>query len=503
MVTVRASDKPLLKHGVKAYVLFLDENFSFENELIEIEKKFFPGLRTIMEEENFKGASSNTLVIPVSINSSVIHFMFAGLGRHDHEGHIPIEQYRRALGRVIKALIKHKCSSAAMQLPSAQLFGVIPNYLALQTSCIASMASYRFDEFITDPKRKEDIDVIIDLVTDSRADEVTKGIETGDIYSYSVNIARYWIDLPPCNLTPVDLAEKAKDLAKINRLKITIFNEDEVTQMGMGGLSAVARGSERECQFVVIEYQAEDKKAPTLGLVGKGITFDAGGLSLKPSPALERMKEDMAGAAIVLSAIHALATLKAPINIIAFAPLAENLPSDKSLKPGDIIQFYNGKTAEVKNTDAEGRLILADALAYAVKHYDLDALVDVATLTGACMHALGPFFSGLLSRHEDLVEQIYKASRISGERVWRLPLDDDYKAAIKSDVADMCNIGSKQYLAGATTAAWFLAEFVDDVPWAHLDIAGTAYDVPDISYYDKGATGIAVRLLIDLAMNWK
>ncbi|TET06219.1 leucyl aminopeptidase [Candidatus Dependentiae bacterium] len=503
MVTIRVSDKPFLQHDVKAFVLCLNENFNFDNELLQLEKQFFPGLRAIMEEQGFKGKVSDILVVPVSSNSTVVHLMFAGLGKRDHEGYIPVENYRRAVGHIIKALVKHKCLSVAMQLPSAELFGVKPDYLASQTSCISSMAAYHFDEFITNPTRKEQGDIVINLVTRNDFKEITKGIENGNTISHAVNTARHWVDLPPCNLTPVELAEKAKEIAHKQNLKVTIFNEDEVTQMGMGGLSAVARGSERECQFVIIEYNAAEKNVPTLGFVGKGITFDSGGLSLKTAQHMETMKEDMAGAASVLSAIHAIAVLKPAINVIAIAPLAENLPSDKSLKPGDIIQFYNGKTAEVKNTDAEGRLILADALAYAVKHYDLDALVDIATLTGSCMHALGPFFSGLLSQNESLVENIYEASRISGERVWRLPLDDDYKPAIKSDVADMCNIGKKQYFAGAITAAWFLNEFVDDVPWVHLDIAGTAYDVPDISYYGKGATGVGTRLLIELAMNWK
>jgi len=500
MIMFRASDKPFLEHKVKAFSLFVHENFNFEDELLSVEKQLFPGLCAIIEEQGFKGKDSDILAIPVSVGSSVVYLVIAGLGRRDQGGNIPIEQYRRSLGRVVNSLIKHKCPTVAMQLPSATLFGVTPEYLSSQTSCIAGMAAYRFDEFITDPSRKVDVDIVIDAITDD-VDEVKKGIASGEVIASAVNTARYWVDLPPCCLTPVELAEKAKRIAKAHNLKITVFNEEEVTQMGMGGLSAVARGSERDCQFVVMEYWA-DKSAPTLGFVGKGITFDAGGLSLKPSCGMETMKDDMAGASAVLASMNAIAHLKPHVNVIAFAPLAENLPSDKSLKPGDIVQFYNGKTAEVKNTDAEGRLILADALAYAVKHFDLDALVDIATLTGACQHALGPFYSGLFSQDEDLASRIYGASGVSGDRVWRLPLDEDYRPAIKSDVADICNTGKKQYLAGATTAAWFLAEFVDDVPWAHIDIAGTAYNVPDISYYGKGATGAVARLLIELAMKW-
>ena len=503
MVTVRVSDKPLLEQDAKAYVFLFDEHADFDKDIKQVEQ-LLPGLKSIITEQNFKGKISDTLVVPFIMDGgSVHHIILAGMGKQDEDGHIPIEQYRRAIGKIVKTLQKHKCTSALLKLPQASRFGVTPSYLGTQTSCIARMASYHFDEFITDPSRKEgDIDIIINVVSDDDTSKLCDGLEIGDVYAHSVNTARYWVDLPPCNLTPVGLAEHAKTIAKTHGLTITVFDETEVTQMGMGGLSAVSRGSQCDCQFVVLEYQV-DKNAPTIGLVGKGITFDSGGLSLKPASAMETMKEDMAGAAAVLAAMHAIAVFKPNVNVVAFAPLAENLPSDKATKPGDIVRFYNGKTAEIKNTDAEGRLILADALAYAVKHFDLEALIDVATLTGACMYALGRFYSGLFSNHHVLVDKIYGASCSSGDKVWRLPLDPDYKAAIKSNVADISNIGSKQYLAGSITAAWFLSNFVDDVPWAHIDIAGTAYDVPDISYYGKGATGAPVRLLIDLVMNWQ
>ena len=326
----------------------------------------------------------------------------------------------------------------------------------------------------------------------------------GDIIADAVNSARHWVDLPPGHLTPPELAKKAQEIAKKYDLKITQFNEEQVKKMGMGGLAGVSAGSESDCQLVIMEYNCGKKDAPTLGFVGKGITFDSGGLSLKPPVHMETMKEDMSGAAAVIGAMKAIAQLKPDVNIVALTPLSENLPSGKATKPGDILRFYNGKTAEVKNTDAEGRLVLADALSYAVKHYKLDALIDLATLTGACAYALGPFFTGLMSQHDDFANAVIKAAESSGDRVWRLPLHDDYKPAIKSAVADISNIGSKRYMAGAITAGHFLKNFVGDVPWVHLDIAGTAFNVPDIPYYRaEGATGVGVRLLIDLASDWK
>ncbi|HLB94070.1 MAG TPA: M17 family metallopeptidase, partial [Candidatus Babeliales bacterium] len=276
-----------------------------------------------------------------------------------------------------------------------------------------------------------------------------------------------------------------------------------VKQMGMGGLAGVSAGAAADCKFVILEYKTSEPNAPTVAFVGKGIMFDSGGLSIKPALNMEQMKDDMSGAAAVISAMGVLADLKPKINIIGLAPLAENLPSGTATKPGDIVTFYNGKTAEVKNTDAEGRLVLADALSYAVKHYQPDAIIDLATLTGACAYSLGPFFSGLFSEHEELTAQVIKAANRSGDFVWRLPLTDDYKVAVKAKVADLCNIGAKQYQAGATTAACFLQHFVGNTPWVHLDIAGTAFGVPDLPYYrSESATGVGVRLLIELAMSW-
>lgn len=272
--------------------------------------------------------------------------------------------------------------------------------------------------------------------------------------------------------------------------------------MGMGGLAAVSAGSEVDCRFVILEYKTEQKDAPTLAFVGKGITFDSGGLSLKPAASMETMKEDMSGAAAVIGAMEVLAQRKPAVNIVAITPLSENMPSGKATKPGDIIKFYNGKTAEVRNTDAEGRLILADALSYAVKHYKPDAMIDLATLTGACAYALGPFFSGMMTQYDHMAHKVEHAGKLSGDRVWRLPFDNDYKKAIRSDVADICNIGNSKYRAGAITAGFFLQNFVENTPWVHLDIAGVAFDVPDISYYSTGATGYGVRLLVELAMNW-
>ncbi|HLB40259.1 MAG TPA: M17 family metallopeptidase, partial [Candidatus Babeliales bacterium] len=320
----------------------------------------------------------------------------------------------------------------------------------------------------------------------------------------AVNQTRHWVDLPANKLAPHDLANFAADIAQKQGLKCQIFNAAEAQQLGMGGLVGVGQGAAAEWKLVLLEYRTTVANAPTVAFVGKGIMFDSGGLSIKPANNMETMKDDMSGAAAVISALGLLAELKPAINIVGLAPLAENLPSGTATKPGDIVTFYNGKTAEVKNTDAEGRLVLADALSYAIKNYQLAAIIDLATLTGACAYSLGPFFSGLFSEHEELAARVMAAAEKSGDFVWRLPLTDDYKVAVKAKVADLCNIGAKQYQAGATTAACFLQHFVGDVPWVHLDIAGTAFSVPDIPYYrPESATGVGVRLLVELAMDWR
>jgi leucyl aminopeptidase len=461
--------------------------------------------KALATEYKFTGKVGQLLLIPVMGNGTLFTILLCGIGKKKNKKPITLERYRRIVGTMIRTSEQKHFPHLAIQLPNPALFDTTAEMIAHETALIVEMAGYHFDDFITDEDRKITTPKEVILVSDAKDKKAIQAAVTkGKLIAQSVNKARHWIDLPPSDLTPVDLASKAEKIAHETGLKYTAFNEEEINQMGMGGLAAVSRGSERDAQFVILEYKTKKKDTPTICFVGKGITFDSGGLSLKPAQYMETMKEDMSGAAAVISVMQALAILKPEVNVIGITPLAENLPSGKATKPGDIIRFYNGKTAEVKNTDAEGRLILADALAYAVKHYKPDAIIDVATLTGACAYALGPFFSGLMSQHDELLDRIQDAAGRTGDRVWELPLHDDYKKAIRCTVADLCNIGSKKYNAGAITAAFFLQAFVNDTPWAHLDIAGTAFDVPDISYYrPEGATGAAVRLLIDIALNWQ
>jgi len=504
MITFNITSKKFLDIKADCYTLFVEQDFKFTKELKEIEKSSFSKLKSYFKLKDFTGTQKSKLLVHACAHDEITHLLFLGLGKHSGNKKIDIENFRRALGVLIRVAEKNKFKNIVIKLPDASTFGVTQEYVAKQVSTIINMANYHFDQFITQDACKLPHDFNITLIVPEKDKKNTKkGIAQGEYISRAVNKARKWIDLPPADLTPIELADNAKKIAKQHGFKYTMFNEKQVEKMGMGGLASVSKGSERDCALVIMEYKAKKKNAPTLAFVGKGITFDSGGLSLKPSAYMETMKEDMSGAAAVIASMDAIGYLKPDVNIICVAPLAENLPSGKATMPGDIITFYNGKTAEVRNTDAEGRLVLADALSYVEKEYNPDAIIDLATLTGACQYALGPFFCGMMSKSNELISQVERASVLSGDRVWNLPFHDDYKPAIKSSVADIANTGSKKYMAGTVTAGFFLSNFIEKTPWLHLDIAGTAFNVPDIPYLRDGATGFGVRLLVEFACAYK
>jgi len=325
---------------------------------------------------------------------------------------------------------------------------------------------------------------------------VERAIRQGKIMAGAANLARDMVNEPSNFLTPTDMAEQAKKLAKEYGLKVEILEKEKIKELGMGGLMGVSQGSQQPPKFIVLSYKGRQSKAPDLALVGKGITFDSGGISIKPSEGMADMKDDMAGGASVIAALAALAQLKPAINVTALVPATENLPSGTAIKPGDIITTMNGKTIEVLNTDAEGRLILADALCYANK-LGAKAIIDVATLTGACQIALGKITSGLFTNNQPLLDKVIAAAKEVGEPAWQLPLFDEYKEFIKSDIADIKNIGNRY--GGAITAAKFLEEFVDKTPWVHLDLTGPITD-KDKGYFVKGATGGPVRTLVSVVL---
>jgi leucyl aminopeptidase len=298
-------------------------------------------------------------------------------------------------------------------------------------------------------------------------------------------------------MTPAKMAENARQLAKKYGLKVEVFDRDRMKELGMGGLLGVSQGSQQPPKFIILSYKGRNSREIDLALVGKGITFDSGGISIKPPENMADMKDDMAGGASVIATLTALAQLKPAINVTALVPATENLPSGTALKPGDIITAMNGKTIEVLDTDAEGRLILADALSYANK-LKAKAIIDVATLTGACQIALGKITTGAFTNNQALLDKVIAAANEVGEPAWQMPMFDEYKEFIKSDIADIKNSGNRY--GSSITAAKFLEEFVDKTPWVHLDLTGPVTD-KDKGYLVKGATGAPVRTLVNFVLS--
>lgn len=325
---------------------------------------------------------------------------------------------------------------------------------------------------------------------------LTEGIRRGLVIGEAQNLARELVNEPGNRLTPRLFAERAADVARQTGLGVEVWDEKRIAEEKMGAFLSVAQGSDEPPRFVVLTYQPPNPRpgSPVVGLIGKGITFDSGGVSIKPSEGMEKMKYDMAGGATMLGVMRALAELKPAVKVIACIPLTENLPSGRAQKPGDVQISLAGKSIEVVNTDAEGRLVLADALAYARK-LGCTHLIDAATLTGAIVVALGTLNVGAFSNNDKFLADLLASARATGEKLWPMPLDDDYRENIKSDIADIRNTGSGRG-GGAISAAMFLKEFVDDTPWVHLDIAGTAWLEEAKPYLAKGPTGVAVRMLV-------
>ncbi|PWT97168.1 MAG: leucyl aminopeptidase [Terriglobia bacterium] len=363
----------------------------------------------------------------------------------------------------------------------------------------AILADFEPDRYKTADDRKsvESFTVITDEVVDGLARAAERGRVIGD----AQNFTRELVNEPGNRLTPAKVVEAARKMASGYGLACEVLERPQMEELGMGALLGVAQGSAEPPALIVVRYQPKKAHGSAhLGLVGKGVTFDTGGISIKPADGMEKMKYDMAGGAAMLGAMQALAQLAPPIPVTAFIPCVENMPGSRAQRPGDIVTAMSGKTIEVINTDAEGRLILADALTYARKQ-GCTHLVDAATLTGAIVVALGHYNVGLFSNDDSLRERVLAAAKAEGDRMWPMPLEDDYKEYLKSPFADLPNVGGRW--GGAITAAMFLKEFAEDTPWVHLDIAGTAWLDEGKPFLAKGPSGVPVRTLVRLAMTWK
>jgi len=361
---------------------------------------------------------------------------------------------------------------------------------------------YQFNEFKTEEREKikEVKQVHLVIPDEKRISHIQKVVDAAEIISRAVYLTRDLVSRPANRKTPSMLAQVAKEVAEKNGLRWKILNMDEMKELGMGALLAVASGSHESPKFIILEYKPRKRGLDTVVVIGKAITFDSGGLSLKPSENMDKMKHDMGGGAAAIGIMQAASQLKLPLHLVALIPATENLPSGSAYRPGDILSSLSGKTIEVISTDAEGRLILADALAYS-QRIKPKAIIDLATLTGACVIALGQNVAGMMGNDRGLKARVRRAADRTGEKVWELPLWEEYEEQLKSEVADIKNVGGRP--AGTITGGAFLKKFVGEYPWVHLDIAGPVWAEKDKPYIPKGATGVGVRLVVQLLRDWK
>jgi leucyl aminopeptidase len=400
---------------------------------------------------------------------------------------------RRFAGRAVRAAERLRLTSLTISLDA--LTGVADEARAQAAAEGASLAAWRFRELKAPDEDEPCTDVqAVDFIGGGESEALQGGVITGAIIGRAANFARTLQSRPGNMATPSHLASEAERVAAGVGLGITVFDEARMYEEGMHAILAVSRGSAEEARFIILEHRGGKKREAPLVLVGKGLSFDAGGISIKPAEGMESMKFDMSGGAAVIAAMQAIAELGVRANVIGLVPSSENLPSGTALKPGDVIATLAGKTVEVINTDAEGRLILADALTYGARMKPA-AMIDCATLTGGVVIALGHHASAVFGNDDGLVAEVTQAGEASGERCWRLPLWDVYDKQLQSTTADLQNVGGRP--ASSITAACFLREFVGDAKWAHLDIAGTAYGDGTLPYQRKGGYGVPTRLLIE------
>jgi leucyl aminopeptidase len=453
-------------------------------------------ISALMKQGDFKGELFECRLFYTQGALPAKRVLLTGLGK---KGEFDLEKWRGAASKAGQFI--RNSGMKQFVFPVKRFDSLSEEELAESFVTGLLLGVYQFNEFKTldRDKIKEIAEAILLGEKDEEIKSIRDGLRTGEIISEAVYMARDLVNGPSNQVTPTVLAEKAQQIAKEHGMGIQVFEVSQAEAMGMGAFVAVAKGSQEPGKFIILEYN-KGKGLDTIALVGKGITFDSGGISIKPSENMDRMKDDMSGAAAVLATLQAASKLQLPFHLVGVMPATENLPSGKAYKPGDILKTLSGQTVEVISTDAEGRLILSDALAYSLK-YQPKAIIDLATLTGACVIALGDYVIGLFGNDESFLKRIEEASMKAGEKTWRLPLWDEYFEYLKSDVADFKNVGTRA--AGAIIGAIFLSKFVEKIPWVHLDIAGPASIDKERPYIPRGGTGAGVRLLVQLLRDWK
>jgi leucyl aminopeptidase len=418
----------------------------------------------------------------------------AGLGKSSD---FSIDKVRTLSGDLARFLRRHRLKDVAVITHGAGIAGRPAEDCACAIAEGTLLGLYRFLRHKKPEEESGDLESLTLVEQDNaKVPALERGVERGRILAEATNFCRDLANEPSNYLTPTEMADRAKDLAAAAGLQCEVYGPGWMSEKGMGGVLGVAAGSTQEPRFIVLRYNGAGEARP-LALVGKGITFDTGGISIKPAAGMEEMKGDMSGGASVIAAMSAIARLKPRVNVVGIVPATENMPGGSAIKPGDVLKTMSGKTIEVINTDAEGRLILSDGLAFA-REQNASAIVDIATLTGAISITLGNVAMGAMTNDAGLLDRVRKAAEAAGEKVWELPMYEEYKDQIKSEVADMKNVGGRG--AGSITAAMLLREFVEDTPWVHLDIAGVDNYDREKGVIVKGASGIPVRTLVNLAL---
>ena len=486
---IRASNTPLCDWSGDGLAIGLfEDNLDLSGDLAAVDKKLSGALKELIEDEEFKGKPNSTAFTRLSGGTSIRKVILVGLGKADA---LNAETLRRAAASVGKLAKKQKCKTLGISLP------ICHDDTAQTAQAIAEgvqLALYQDNRFKSEPEEKETQVETVDLLSLSgqeasvtRANQIASG----------VMLARQLVAAPANEVTPITMAEVAQEIAKEHGLELEILEKEECEKLGMGAFLGVAQASDLPPKFIHLTYKPQGTPKRKLAIIGKGVTFDSGGLNIKGAGSgIETMKMDMGGAAATLGAAKAIGQLKPDAEVHFISAVAENMISGHAMHPGDILKASNGKTIEVNNTDAEGRLTLADALVFADK-LGVDAIVDLATLTGACIVALGNEIAGLFTPSDELASELQKASESAGEKFWRMPMEEKYFEGLKSGIADMKNTGPRA--GGSITASLFLKQFVKDTPaWAHLDVAGPVWTDKDNGYNPSGATGFGVRTLV----NW-
>jgi len=493
-----ASSKPVTILQADTLVVFVgsDKNMSpvYFADGTSIDQKLQGTLTNLMRTEGFEATVGTTFVFQSHGVLPYMRLVFVGIG-DIHK--LTAFDFQSAVAAAAKLAKKFQSITVVYSLPEPIIKRFTAYLSARLTTEAIGLGTYSFLPYKSKKtqQKEKDIKTVTFVVSQKEMKETMQGIVDGSVRVSGTLFARDLVNEPASVMTPSMLAQAAKSLRKQPRIQCTVVGKKEIAKRGMNAFLAVAKGSEEEPKFITLVYKAPKAKK-TICLVGKGITYDSGGLSLKPSSGMETMKCDMAGAAAILGVFETIGKTKPNINVVGLVAACENMPSGTASKPGDVVRAMNGKTIEILNTDAEGRLILADALSYAEKYVKPTYCIDVATLTGACVIALGEDIAGLFANDEELSQDLLAASQIAGEKLWRLPLEKAYEQELKSSIADIQNVSKTRY-GGAINGALFLKEFVSDATsWAHLDIAGPAFSEKETSLSRFGGTGFGVRTLL-------